>query len=220
MCFATTTTKTATTKTSTTFNQTTPTPTPTTTTTTNTSTSTAVPGQLPTATYGVRPPSCNYLCTHQKFNSNTCDAECNNYDCRYDHGACSRDMAASTSHARTLGMVQKPSEALSAFEGVCARYHVAMQLTDDGANPGELGDVCKDGRTCKHGTCNETAEGVGSRSRCDCRAGWTGTSCQANIDDCKKDSCSYESHGVCIDGVDSFTCNCKPGWSGTDCEVK
>ena len=79
VCFATTSTKTATTKTSTSFTQTTST----TTTTTTTSTSTTLSGQLAPAFYGVRPSSCNYLCTHQKFHSNTCDPECNNYDCRY-----------------------------------------------------------------------------------------------------------------------------------------
>lgn len=229
VCFATTSTKTATTKTSTTVTQSTTT----TTTTTTTSTSTTVAGQLPPANYGARPSSCNYLCTHQKFHSNTCDPECNNYDCRYDHGACSRDMAASMSHARTLTMVASTSEALAIFEEVCSRYHFALQPQSDGggdghsddANPVEpgVGDVCNDGRTCKHGgTCNENGdgEGVAIGSICECKPGWAGTTCEANIDDCKKDSCSYDSHGFCIDGIDEYTCNCNPGWSGARCEIK
>ena len=133
------------------------------------------------------------------------------------------------SHARTLGMVQKSSEALAVYDEVCDRYQFA--LPDDDATTTttatsrmELGDICGDGRICKHGTCAEEAApdggGTKSRSSCDCHAGWTGTTCESNIDDCRKDSCSYASHGVCIDGVDAFTCNCKPGWSGTNCEVK
>lgn len=86
----------------------------------------------------------------------------------------------------------------------------------DAAEVAGLGNLCKDGRFCKHGSCDER----GGSSGCICHNGWTGTTCESNIDDCKKDSCSYDSHGFCIDGTDDFTCNCKPGWSGRNCQIK
>lgn len=298
------------------------------------STTTTTTGKLTPEKKGKRSPNCNYKCTHHKFHNNVCDPECNNYDCRYDHGACSREMSAFLSRARTLSMVGNPSVALGLFENVCdalatphpdqnqisnmrtdltvelecshgegsqsdgkvsvqflvgrkwqqmhaffdgikvgetrqqtfigaasaTRMKISTSSADaigywriaangrdllrnqhgrsssnnaywlglgvssktfelpvtDAAEVVELGNLCKDGRFCKHGSCNED----GGSSGCTCYSGWTGTTCESNIDDCKKDSCSYDSHGFCIDGIDDFTCNCKPGWSGRNCQIK
>ena len=113
------------------------------------------------------------------------------------------------------------AEATSAYwlgEGLSSSATFQLPATD-AAELADLGDICKDGRACKHGACYADAED-GKPSTCKCHDGWTGTTCESNVDDCQKDSCSYDSHGFCIDGVNDFTCNCNPGWSGKNCEVK
>ena len=53
---------------------------------------------------------------------------------------------------------------------------------------------------------------------CTCPAGFTGKSCQFNIDDCIDAECS--SHSICLDGIDSYTCVCDIGYTGYYCDIK
>lgn len=46
-------------------------------------------------------------------------------------------------------------------------------------------------------------------------AGFEGTLCERNIDDCSPDPCH---HGTCMDGIASFTCTCLAGYTGYRCE--
>ena len=51
---------------------------------------------------------------------------------------------------------------------------------------------------------------------CSCIAGYNGTNCDNNIDDCDPNPCL--NGGQCIDGVNSFTCNCTgTGFDGSTC---
>lgn len=53
-------------------------------------------------------------------------------------------------------------------------------------------------------------------SRCsECAPGYTGTLCEFNIDDCPGVDCS--GHGLCVDGVNSFSCSCDLGFTGALC---
>ena len=87
-------------------------------------------------------------------------------------------------------------------------------------SPGYVGpnctdlDECKTGSPCKHGgTCTNT---IGNY-QCDCTNGWTGQSCQIDIDEC--------SLGVCINSVNctntpgNYSCSCLPGFTGLDCSI-
>lgn len=47
-------------------------------------------------------------------------------------------------------------------------------------------------------------------------AGYTGSHCEVDIDECDPDPCHY---GSCKDGVASFTCLCQPGYTGHHCET-
>jgi hypothetical protein len=62
------------------------------------------------------------------------------------------------------------------------------------------------------GTCSISNNTVS----CACPTGFTGTTCETNIDDCTPGACMND--GTCVDGVNSFTCSCLPGYSGAACE--
>ena len=55
------------------------------------------------------------------------------------------------------------------------------------------------------------------QSSCVCASGFSGESCEINVDDCAAVPC--ENQGECTDGVDSFKCSCADGFTGSTCEV-
>ena len=75
-----------------------------------------------------------------------------------------------------------------------------------------------DDKPCKHGNCT----GIGSFS-CACYTGWSGDTCDQDVDECVDQSCS--GHGTCTDSTDStvalgvFKCVCDSGWSGDTCST-
>ena len=52
--------------------------------------------------------------------------------------------------------------------------------------------------------------------QCICPAGFTGSHCESNIDDCAVNPC--QNGGTCIDFVSDYKCYCLPGFIGTHCE--
>uniref|UniRef100_A0A914W5G6 Uncharacterized protein n=1 Tax=Plectus sambesii TaxID=2011161 RepID=A0A914W5G6_9BILA len=53
---------------------------------------------------------------------------------------------------------------------------------------------------------------------CYCAAGYTGTDCDEEVDECDSGPCL--NNGECTDGFNSYNCTCLPAFSGTNCEVK
>ena len=45
---------------------------------------------------------------------------------------------------------------------------------------------------------------------CQCAVGYTGPTCEINIDDCVSVTCPCNS--ICVDGVNTFECTCLPGF--------
>lgn len=43
-------------------------------------------------------------------------------------------------------------------------------------------------------------------------AGFNGTNCDNNIDDCPDHHC--RNGGTCMDGVNTYNCKCPPEWTG------
>jgi Notch-like protein len=51
-----------------------------------------------------------------------------------------------------------------------------------------------------------------------CSAGFTGPTCDENINDCQDITCSGK--GECIDHINGYTCNCPLEYTGADCETR
>ena len=61
------------------------------------------------------------------------------------------------------------------------------------------------------GTCTD---GV-NMFTCSCVEGYTGTTCETDINECNSNPCEHS--GACSDVVNGFTCNCVPGFSTGNC---
>jgi len=68
--------------------------------------------------------------------------------------------------------------------------------------------VCANGGTCVDGLLTY---------HCSCQAGYSGTLCQTEINECVSSPCN--NGGTCVDGVNSFLCGCVPGFSGIACQT-
>ena len=55
---------------------------------------------------------------------------------------------------------------------------------------------------------NATCVGNSTHYQCMCVPGFTGPHCEQDINECALIPCP---HGVCVDGVNSYTCYCLPG---------
>lgn len=64
------------------------------------------------------------------------------------------------------------------------------------------------------GVCANTKNG----HLCLCAQGYSGPSCETNINDCSPNPC--KNGGTCKDGVNRYTCRCKTGWTGERCETR
>ncbi len=73
-----------------------------------------------------------------------------------------------------------------------------------------------DTNPCQHGgTCTVSPP---SSFMCSCLRGFTGPTCETNIDECDSDPC--QNGGSCTDGIDGFVCRCPSDYvTGPLCEV-
>jgi hypothetical protein len=77
-------------------------------------------------------------------------------------------------------------------------------------------EPCAGNTTCLNGaTCYVN---IGAEL-CLCAPGFTGDTCQTNIDECLSSPCLHD--GNCIDSSDSYTCDCSAiFFEGTNCEIR
>ncbi|KAJ8387750.1 hypothetical protein AAFF_G00150510 [Aldrovandia affinis] len=86
-----------------------------------------------------------------------------------------------------------------------------------GASNGTLASGAEDDpcltNPCLHGgSCLSEGRGYS----CYCPQGYSGESCEIDIDDCQSNPC--QNGGTCIDEIDSFVCLCLPSYGGATCE--
>ena len=66
--------------------------------------------------------------------------------------------------------------------------------------------MCDNSGTLEQETCS-----------CQCLAGYTGSKCETNIDECAPDPC--QNGRTCTDDINDYNCTCVPGYTGSDCEM-
>lgn len=70
---------------------------------------------------------------------------------------------------------------------------------------------------CLNGGLCEDADGFAAELTCRCLAGFSGSRCQTNLDDCLMQPCA--NGATCLDGVNRFSCVCPAGFSGRFCTI-
>ena len=92
-----------------------------------------------------------------------------------------------------------------------------LQVAKVGQLAGRRKFRCGNEGDCVHGICH--------RGDCYCAAGFTGDSCNLQIDECRQfrsengnDEPPCLNGGTCIDQLNSFRCQCAPGFQGDRCQ--
>lgn len=105
-----------------------------------------------------------------------------------------------TSQTDTLHLVFS-SDATVGGRGFAAQIGCTPLCASQGTLP------CQNG-----GECSEELE-------CVCPPGFSGLTCDINIDDCASNQCNQRTSSACIDGVNDFVCTCESGWTGKTCDT-
>ena len=99
------------------------------------------------------------------------------------------------------------------LDSTCKRAHVSTKL------PRVFGDGAVTNRSlllpprCSSSDCHN----IVCSFRCQCAAGFTGTHCELNIDECQSNPCKNQA--TCVDELNAYSCKCQPGFSGSRCET-
>ncbi|XP_053703948.1 neurocan core protein isoform X1 [Synchiropus splendidus] len=81
-----------------------------------------------------------------------------------------------------------------------------------GLIPSEEKNPCQTNPCLHGGSCLQEGDGYS----CYCPQGYSGESCEIDIDDCQSNPC--QNGGTCIDEINSFVCLCLPSYGGATCE--
>lgn len=76
-----------------------------------------------------------------------------------------------------------------------------------------LSDGCIGG-PCVNGACTATGWDQGQYT-CTCNAGWTGSTCATDINECAQGTDNCAATATCTNTPGSFTCKCNTGYTGS-----
>ncbi|NXY42567.1 CUBN protein, partial [Ceuthmochares aereus] len=93
----------------------------------------------------------------------------------------------------------------------CASGYTGSGYGPNGCSP--LSDICELQNPCVNGQCLAIITGY----FCLCNAGWTGSNCTENIDECISNPC--QNGGTCTDEVNGYSCECTSAWTGPQCQT-
>ncbi|CAH1277168.1 NOTCH2 [Branchiostoma lanceolatum] len=127
-------------------------------------------------------------------------------------------------HVRTTSNTPSQPNACSTSNGNCAQLCLPVPgggrtcACQDGWSLGSDGRSCISA-ACRPNPCRNSGRCIGQDNSytCDCPAGFSGVSCQININECASSPC--QNGGQCRDGVNRYTCVCPAGFSGVNCQV-
>jgi len=123
--------------------------------------------------------------------------------------------AESNNHFKgCLGEVRINSLLLPFF----ARTELANDTSTERFDVVQMHDVeigCHGDDVCSYTNClnNGTCQDVWNAHVCECAAGFNGTFCEENIDECAAGN-QCENGATCVDGIASYSCICPDGFSG------
>ncbi|KAI4498132.1 hypothetical protein M0802_006618 [Mischocyttarus mexicanus] len=125
--------------------------------------------------------------------------------CRINNGGCHPLATCIENPALTSSYVQCRCPA--GYQGDGLGPNGCQPATEISSNP------CVN-RPCVHGTCISAHQGF----ICRCDAGYTGTTCNTQIDLCAPNPC--KNNGVCVVSGGAVTCDCPNSYTGTRCETQ
>ncbi|XP_029938569.1 neurocan core protein [Salarias fasciatus] len=137
-------------------------------------------------------------------------------------GATEMESRSAVSESFVVGGLWTP------FKGFKADEHKSLGTTEnkEGSNPFGLlipnwslglipsveNNPCQTNPCLHGGSCLQEGDGYS----CYCPQGFSGESCEIDIDDCQSNPC--QNGGTCIDEINSFVCLCLPSYGGATCE--
>ena len=128
--------------------------------------------------------------------------------CSKLHGSCQKDASGKSTCACDTG-----------FANVATGQQLCEEAKECASSP------CANGAVCTEGACKDIAGIVTTNSTlayvcspvytCQCTAGFEGSNCKINKDECASYPC--KNGATCVDDVNGYKCSCPPGYTTTEC---
>src|SRR6185437_5379312 len=137
--------------------------------------------------------------------------ECASFPC-HNNGTCIDGINSFSCNCTGTGYVDSSCSTFDACaSGPCNITQGEMCINNNGGfvcTCSGTNITCDNDGLCIHPSPNTTA--------CLCPAGYSGNTCQTQIDDCASTPC--QNGAMCVDDINAYRCNCSTGYTGTLCQ--